>query len=133
MSFFKKLFKRSNDSKEQAPKKNYRSNRVVITPLHAVTLNLKKGDFSMEFEIKNIGSLELEIIDISSDNSAFRANPTNSIIGVGSSKLFDAQFSPDDVGTFTGRLTIMSNDPTDENIFIVGPPGPRSHQQSGAN
>ncbi|PKP39720.1 MAG: hypothetical protein CVT98_00735 [Bacteroidetes bacterium HGW-Bacteroidetes-15] len=65
----------------------------------------------LELNITNTGVADLEISSITSDNTAFTIDGSVELLGPGEAKSINVIFTPDAVDSFTGILTINSNDP----------------------
>ncbi len=84
----------------------------------AVTVNPSSLDFGlvtvnedsmMTFNIANTGNADLEITNITSDNTAFTINLTNTTITPGNNQDIEVTFSPAAVTTYNGTIEITHN------------------------
>ncbi|MCK4345114.1 MAG: VCBS repeat-containing protein [Bacteroidales bacterium] len=97
---FIKMFEDAKSSKISISAKQFDFDSVLIGfPEH------------MKLIISYIGTEELIINNIISDNSDFTVDPTNFVLGPGQSREVYITFSPDSSGVSSGTLVIESNDP----------------------
>ncbi|MCH8558968.1 MAG: choice-of-anchor D domain-containing protein, partial [Balneolia bacterium] len=69
-------------------------------------------DSTLPVTFTNLGTSNLVILDVESDNAAFSIDFEDSeVIAAGGSATFNVTFAPDAVGEFNGELTIESTDP----------------------
>ncbi len=77
------------------------------------------NDTSMvSIDISNVGTDHLEISELEFDNTSFFSSASTSSIGPGESEEFTLYFVPDSVGTFSGTLSIQSNDEDDPTVDV---------------
>ncbi|MBE83002.1 MAG: hypothetical protein CME21_10600, partial [Gemmatimonadetes bacterium] len=69
------------------------------------------------FTIRNIGSSDL-IVSGTSLGTPFSINPTSATIPAGSDMSFIVSFDPQTEGSFTGKLSLTTNDPTNTAVTI---------------
>jgi len=76
------------------------------------------GEYVVPLTIINIGSEALEIQEITSDSEYFGADPDNLVIEPDDEQEVEITFFPDDMDLFEGTLTILCNDPGEEEFNI---------------
>ncbi len=76
----------------------------------------------VDFEISNTGSDQLDISQIELDSDYFLTESSSLSIQPGESTGLQLAFIPDSVGSFTGNMTIQSNDGNNpqQNISLIG-------------
>jgi hypothetical protein len=74
---------------------------------------------TLQVEVTNTGSLDLLITSVSASPEEFDAYPGFAAIDPGDSDIFNVIFTPDDIGDYTGVLTLTNNDPLDETFEVV--------------
>jgi len=68
--------------------------------------------------VRNIGVEELIITDITSDEEHFTVNPVEFELEPGEEMVVDVTFQAEEEGLYDGTLTIISNDPDEEETII---------------
>lgn len=66
---------------------------------------------ALELRIKNNGNAELQVSNISIDESAFSISSSSFTVAPGSDYMLDISFTPTALQAYTGTMTITSNDP----------------------
>lgn len=69
-------------------------------------------------QIYNTGQRDLTINSINSNNSSFYSTPTNFVISPEDTQIVNLVFSPQTSLPASGQITIYSDDPNDQEIFI---------------
>ncbi|MFH1067980.1 MAG: PQQ-binding-like beta-propeller repeat protein [Candidatus Glassbacteria bacterium] len=73
---------------------------------------------SVRLAITNLGSAELTVSNIESDNPVFICYPTGISVPQGDTAWIDVNFIPVEVGPQAGTLTVTSNDPDEGTLLI---------------
>jgi hypothetical protein len=68
--------------------------------------------------VQNSGSDWLSVRDIASNNPVFRANPVHLFVPPGGDAVVTVQFSPSAPQTYSGTLTITTNDPVTPQVIV---------------
>ena len=79
--------------------------------------SVQGADIVQTFAIENLGTADLTISNITSDDPSFTVNNTVTTIAPGVVETFSVTLSGSTVGSFTGDITI-SNDDVDEETFV---------------
>jgi len=67
---------------------------------------------TMQMTVKNIGEEILSVTDITSNIPVFEASPTSFTLAANQKQTVDVTFTPDEVNSFYGILSILNNSPT---------------------
>jgi hypothetical protein len=104
---------------------------IVVNPVSLDFGQAPIGRLSvLTLTILNGGNLDLEVIDISSDNNAFTASETSFSVEAGTNRTITVIFSPKEQIKYEGLISIQSND-DDEPLILVSLSGIGSRLPSG--
>ena len=92
---------------------------ISVTPQSLNFGEVSLGDsLSLTVNVKNTGFGTLDIYNIFSTNNAFTTDLTSFSLDPTQDQMITVTFAPDEQGTFSGMLQIMSNDP-ENNVITV--------------
>ncbi len=74
---------------------------------------------TLTLEVSNTGTLDLLITSISADIPEYSVSPSFAGINSYESETFTVTFSPQTVGFYPGKLTIISNDPDSDTLIVI--------------
>lgn len=96
------------------------SNGDVVCGIYTLSwIGLSSGDsVQQQFQIKNTGSANLVVNNITTSNPAWTVNTTSSTIAPTNSIVITVTYNAGNTGNFTGTLNIFSND-SNENPCVV--------------
>ncbi len=100
----------------------FTNNTVPRVSLSTTTLSFGQTfiDFgqTLEIEVENIGSEQLVIDDISSDNAVFASSQTSMTLEPGESQIIEIIYTPTTEGTDVGVITFSTNDPDNSTVTL---------------
>ena len=112
-------------------------NPAIASSLDTLSFDTTPVDSTstMSVEIFNVGIKDLVVTDIASDNPVFGADTTDFTLSSGENLTLGVGFTPNQQGTYTSLLRLMSNDPIQGTLLIslIGhSDGPVSTQETGS-
>ncbi len=124
---YQDTFKISSNDPDEAVVQFFVQGQGVASPKPSIYLSNISFDFgdvpvfstsSKQLTIQNKGNGDLNIENIVSDNSVFNVSATQFTITPGNQQTVQINFTPDNVQTETGTLTITSNDPDQSELLV---------------